>query len=388
MRSLGISSLLCCCLLLGQSPADAQLGDLLKGFKLPGTGAVDGRSQAGDVGIATAPAVGPLKDVSSELAPDTGCTRPRERFNVGEKLSEYGGSAASLRFQRLMQSDFRYSELTEQDHQMLRYLAQTTVWLPAAAEAKLGSIYDGAKGMFGPRGDDLNELDRAALDDIEQRLNRMRAVISEYPAEIRLRVDKSLPDGAFARFGGVILLSERFLNGLVEAGIGSDFLLAHELTHIYKRHAMKDVQFKLISSAEGWDLARALLQRAYRGMEINPIADGVFLFTTMPKLIEFVRSVQLGFGRDQELEADACSTVWLKAAGSEPIEAWEKYHATLGANTSYSKEHPSNEEREARFKRRAAGVPDPSPKKGADKGAVKEGGKRLSESDRKKPNRP
>ena len=85
---------------------------------------------------------------------------------------------------------------------------------------------------------------------------------------------------------------------------------------------------------------------------------------TVPKLIDFVRSMQLKFNRDQELEADACSTVWLKDIGVDPIAAWDAYRATVGANAdnpaSYSASHPTTPEREARFKRKAAGHPMPA----------------------------
>lgn len=380
-------ALVLCLLLLSPSASQAQVGELFRRL-LPGLGAsapAPGSPAATEAASAQAAPVKPIKDIRSEMAPDTQCNRPRERFNIGEKLAEYGGAVAALRLQRLISSDFQFADLKPEDHQMLRYLAQTTVWLPAEAETKLGAIYDGATGLFG-FGRSVDELDRLAMDDIEQRLNRLRGIVSDYPADIRLTLDKDLKDGAFARFGGVIQLSKRFLNGLSDASTGADFLLAHEVSHIYKRHAMKSLQFMLISSGEGWDLAKKILQRAQRGMEIDPIGDGVFLFTTIPRLIEFVRSVQLHFGRDQELEADSCSTVWLKGIPTDPIDAWNNYHAKLGVNTSYSVEHPSTEEREARFKRKVANAPVAPAAPSADVGTVKAGGKKIiTDSTKKKP---
>lgn len=223
----------------------------------------------------------------------------------------------------------------------------------------------------------MNELDRAALAEINDRLAKVKGAVAEYPAEIRLTYDSKLADGAFARFGGVIQLSERFLNGLSDAGTGADFLLAHEISHVYKRHAIKDIQFKMISSAEGWGLARKVLQRAQRGMEVDPLGDASFLVTTMPRLIEFVRSVQVQFTKDQELEADACSIHWLTAVQTDFYAAWNRYKAALGANTTYSLEHPTSQEREAWFKRRIAGGKDNAPDKSPDKGTVQRGGERI-----------
>ncbi len=373
---------------LHAAPAQAQLLDILKRLPFPLGASAPGQGAAPADALASAGPVQPIKagqQIESEMAPDTQCKRPRERFNVGEKLAEYGGIAAGLRLQRLIASDFTHAELKPEDLQMLRYLAKTTVWLPAEAEAKLGSIYDGATSMFGLL-KSVGDLDRLAMDDIEARLAKLRGTVTEYPADIRLSLDKTLADGAYARFGGVIQLSSRFLNGLVDAGAGADFLLAHEVSHIYKRHAMKDLQFKLISSSEGWELGKKVLQRAQRGMEIDPIGDGVFLFTTIPRLMNFIRSVQLSFGRDQELEADACSTVWLKAVQTDPFEAWDQYHAKLGVSTSYAVEHPTHEEREARFRRRAAAAPAKAEATPVGVGTVKSGGQKIvTEAGKKKP---
>ncbi len=50
---------------------------------------------------------------------------------------------------------------------------------------------------------------------------------------------------------------------------------------------------------------------------------------------------------------------------------------TLPANTSYSLEHPTSQEREAWFKRRIAGGKDNAPDKSPDKGTVQRGGERI-----------
>lgn len=385
MRLFHITAVACAGVLVASAPAVAQIGDFFKRLIPPGLTASAPAGRDSDKTEAALAAAGPVKaqrDIASEMAPDTQCNRPRERFDVAEKIGEFGGAAAALRLQRLISSDFQYSDLKPEDHQMLRYLAKTTVWLPAEAEARLGAIYEAGTSFFG-LAKSIDDLDRAAMDDIDRRLARLRAVVADYPGEIRLSLDKDLADGAFARFGGVIQLSSRFLNGLSDAGTGADFLLSHEVSHIYKRHAIKELQFKLISSSEGWELAKRILQRAQRGMEVDPIGDGVFLFTTVPRLIDFVRSVQISFGRDQELEADACSTVWLAAIKTDPYSAWDNYHAKLGVNTRYSIEHPSTEEREARFRRKAAGSAAAA-SRSVDVGTVKEGGKKIT-SDTAKP---
>ena len=370
-----------CAALVLAVPAHGQLGGLLDKIIPPGLRASDAANappaptpSKPDTTVAPgttsavlageAPPVGPKKNIEPEMQPDINCNRPRERFNIGEKVLDYGGTAAALRLERLVQTDYKYSDLKPEDEAMLKYLAQTTVWVPPGIESRLGSIYTLATGRFGS-GNKLSELEQAALQTVEARLKVLKGAVADFPADIQLSVDKSLPDGAFSKFGGVIQISERFLTGgLTERPEGGDFVLAHEMSHVYKRHAVKDMQFKLISSNEGWDLTRKVLQRAQRGLALDPIADGLFVLGTVPKLIDFVRSMQLKFNRDQELEADACSTVWLKDIGVDPIAAWDAYRATVGANAdnpaSYSASHPTTPEREARFKRKAAGHPMPA----------------------------
>lgn len=343
------------------------------------TGASGTNAQA----AAGAPPVKASAKAISEMAPDINCSRPRERFNIAEKLADFGGQTATLRMDRLVGSDFRYTDLTPEDKQMLRYVAQTTVWVPAEVEVKLGAIYDTTSGFLGIGGQKLNEDEQLALEDIQKRLTTLRAAVADYPAEIHLKVDKKLPDGAFARFGGLILLSDRFLNGLGEAGPGADFLLAHEVSHVYKRHALKDIQFKLISSEEGWGLAKELLARAQRGAEISP-KDAIFAVKTVPELVTFVRGVQVRFNKDQEFEADACSTVWLTAVHVPPKDAWRSYKAILGESGSYATEHPSSTEREERFNRKADGLPMAKPGTGAtDKGSVTKEGKAMIRNSQK-----
>jgi len=361
-------------LLAAATPAaQAQLGGLLEKLVPPALrasdaappppGAVPAAGTQSQVLAGEAPPVGPRKDIRPEMQPDADCSRPQERFNVAEKLAEYGGAEATLRLQRLIETDYRYSDLKPEDREMLQYLARTTVWVPAEVETKLGQVFTGAGRFFGGGTDKPSELDQAALAEIEGRLNRLRGTVTDFPGTITLRVNKQLADGAYARFGGVIELSERFLAGLTEAPQAADFLLAHELSHVYKRHAMKHLQFTLISTDEGWELGRKLLQRAQRGLAVDPVRDGLFMFTTVPQLVEFVRGLQLKFGREQELEADACSKVWMGGIGVDPFAAWDAYRVTLGANSDqsdrYVASHPSDAEREARFKR-----PPGPPKKG------------------------
>ena len=373
------------------TPAASQLGELFKQILPPGVRASDAAPAAepaapagpaspaaalpkgakpgtASVVAGDAPPVGPKKDVRAELAPDVDCSRPQERFDVVGKLTEYGGTEATLRLQRLVESDYKLADMKPQDREMLQYLAATTVWVPAEVESRLGSIY---QRLSSSDSEGANPLQQSSIATIEQRLGTLKAQVRDFPADITLSLNKKLPDGAFARFGGVIELSERFVDALPDTPEGSDFLLAHELSHIYKRHPVKDLQFKLLATEEGWEIGRKLLARALRGGAFDPIRDGLFAVTTVPQLIAFVRTLQLSFGRQQELEADACSVVWLKAIGRDPSRAFAAYRATLGAADgsgaagAYGPSHPTTEERVARLEGKVRGKPGAKPAPGA-----------------------
>lgn len=311
-----------------------------------------------------APPVGPRAGVLAELAPDRQCARPHERFNVVDKLVEYGGAEASLRMERLIKSDFRYHDLTPQDRQMLQYIAQTTVWVPAEVESTLGTAFE---LVVSTAGDAPGEADAILLEDVRKRLDTLRSAVDDFPGSVKLVLDTRLADGASAKFGGVIVLSKRFLEMMSEQPAGADFVLAHELSHIYKRHAVKHMQFSMISTEEGWELGKKVLARAMQGTQTNVIQDGLFMMTTTPKLVQFVRNLQLRFNNEQELEADACSAVWMRVKGIDPGPAWDAFEAAFAATgataSSYAATHPPTKERRANFKARA-GKPDGKPKAG------------------------
>lgn len=298
----------------------------------------------------SADVVGPIKpkiDVESELAPDKTCSKPRERFDVSEKLLSYGGEAAELRLQQLVKSGYKYSDLTADDKKMLEYLAKTTVWVPPSIEVKLAHLFTLKEAA------ELTPYEEKALAGLDEKLSTLKSdAVANYPEEVKLKIDEELQDGAFAKFGGVILLSKNYLDSLSEAGEGADFLLAHEISHVYKRHAMKSMQFKLVSSEEGWKLAQALLGQEGVGGSLSPAAmaqKAVYYAKTIPALIDYVKNTRIEYAQNQEFEADACAALWLRAINVEPKQSWRKYQDVLGLYQGYTPTHPSTQDREKNF---------------------------------------
>lgn len=345
-------------LMAAAPPSQAQLMDLLKNLAPTSAGVVKQSEAAASAGPPDAAPVQGKKaaEIEAELAPDRQCNRPQEKFNIAEKLVEFGGAEAALRLQRLVESDYKYDDIKPEDRKLLRYLAQTTVWVPVWLESKLGAAFD----LVGARQGELTPIEEQTFAEVRQRAGKFYALTTDFPGEINLSLNPELADGAFAKFGGRVQISRNMLQLMDDKRLGADFVLAHEMAHVYKRHEIKRMQFQLISSRDGWELGKKVLQRAQRGPSFEPLRDGLFMLSTVPQLISFVQSMQLRFSSEQELEADACAARWLKASSEDPSKAWVEFREAFAQGSgeqTYGQTHPPTSEREANFIRRVESKP-------------------------------
>lgn len=365
--------------LLTSLACQAQLIDLLKSLAPTAAGVVKQNEAAASTALADAATPGrpqgkTAADIETELAPDRQCMRPQEKFNISEKLIEFGGAEAALRLQRLVESEYKYDDIQPEDRKLLRYLAQTTIWIPVWLESKLGAAFDLVSGRQG----ELTPIEEQTFAEVRQRAGKFHALTTDFPGEINLGLNPELADGAFAKFGGRVQISRNMLQLMDDKRLGADFLLAHEMAHVYKRHELKRLQFQLISSRDGWELGKKVLQRAQRGASFEPLRDGLFMITTVPALITFVQSMQLRFSSEQELEADACAARWLKASSQDPSKAWLEFRDSFAQGSgehTYGQTHPPTSEREANFIRKVEGKPAPAKGGGAKQAVTRPGSK-------------
>lgn len=281
----------------------------------------------------------------AELLPDKTCGRPQENFDVMQKALFYGGTVAQLRLQRLIASNFAYSDLTEQDHALLKYLAYTTVWIPVSIEGKIGSLYS-ALAMNTASGSKSGAAQR-----VTQRLELFKSQVKDFPGRAELVVLKELKAGAFARPGGLITVSLPFASLLDSDEGAMNLVVAHELSHLYKRHSMKNLQFKLISTSAGFTIAQKLLSGFGVGSSSNPLQEIAFVATTFSQLSNFVNNANLQFDKNQELEADACAVAWMVGAKVDPSASLRAFSRLASAHPDdeYFPSHPTTKEREANF---------------------------------------
>ncbi len=293
---------------------------------------------------------------SGDVAADRQCRKPEENFDIFAKATEFAGEQGSERLRKLIDGNGRYEDISPEDEEMLRYLARTTVWVPIAMEEKVVATGD----FFSSKGKGSTPLLEAQRVRVEQRANRIKGTLADFPGDIKVKLDPELPDGAFARFGNDVVVSPDFASRLGDFEKGGDFVVAHELSHVYKRHPIKKLQFDLISTSEGWKLARKLLARMTGRSSTNVFSD----MTDLPALYSAVKSTQLTFSQEQEFEADACTAVWLGRIGDDPRPAWKAFVSDYAAKdqqpTSYGSTHPPTALREKNYELKVAELNGPA----------------------------
>ena len=300
---------------------------------------------------AAAPGLQASKKAEEELKPDRTCSRPLEKFDISAKAAEYAGAEAQLRLKRFASSDFKYTDLTPEDKKFLNYLAVTTVWVPLSIELHVARTYDAVTGKKVT----LLPMQADAKAKAEGRLGLVRAQVVGFPGNVRFEVNGAVTDGVYAQLGALITTSPSFL-GLMESNPDArDLLLAHELSHVYKRHRLKQLQTRLVATRGGFELARKLMGMSMDQSD-NPLASLTFLTTSGPKLVEFYREADLKFSHEQELEADACAAIWLQRASIDRCAAWRGFVTIAPKDGAYALTHPTTQEREENYLRKLDGV--------------------------------
>ena len=322
----------------------------------------------------------PSNAALAELRPDKQCTAVVENFDILQKAYDYAGTAAQLRLQTLIASNFAQSDLSPSDKQMLEYLAYTTVWIPTGVEEKIGKAWSAVAFKGSDQSEHSGRSERKALARQAARLEEMRAAFEGFPGNAVLVVDRDQTDGAYSRVGGIITLSQRFVSIMDDRDGVRDVLLAHELSHQYKRHALKALQYQLINSAQGWNISKKLigatLAQSAKGNGnsvegIGGVVDTVkmaFEAITLSKdVIDFVKANQTQYSVTQELEADACALRLLEKFSVDRRAAWVAFADVLtgpDASPTYQSVHPSPQERTDNITLMLGGTPDHMPPPG------------------------
>jgi predicted Zn-dependent protease len=253
------------------------------------------------------------------------------------KLSEVDGkSSAKAKQER---------QARKQSHGNLRTLAKQKVWVPVSAERKMGEWMDQKARSEGlvvdPAGLPRNmrpryEMAKALLDGI------VATLPSDNPYTFTLSVAQADESNASITPGGFVYITTGMLLDKTLDRNDIALRLAHEVAHLTRRHALKDVQVKLV------DMVQVT-------KDLKPLLD----FTKEPTrvmetLFGKMKAVELMFQRFdevQELEGDACGTQLLvKQTGVDAAAAVQRFAGARagtgkGKGKGWDSSHPAPEER-------------------------------------------
>lgn len=225
----------------------------------------------------------------------------------------------------------------------LRVLARRKVWLPVSAETQVGAwlndkyVKDGAIIAA----DKLNSRDRQRFEEIRKTLDAIVGTLpADNPYKFNLQVVQGDQSNASIGVGGYVYLNLGLVRDRSLSGNDIALRLAHEVAHLTRRHALKDIQLKLIDGMAAKKDIQGML-----GVATNPVK-------TMQDVLGTANSTLLLFQRfdqNQELEGDACGMYLLaRTPGVDARAALKAYEARkpLTSPESWDTSHPSHEERQ------------------------------------------
>jgi len=178
----------------------------------------------------------------------------------------------------------------------------------------------------------------AKADEI---LNRVLSQVKEeHPYEFRVFLVNNDDINAEALPGGYLYLN----TGVLDSEY-AELVVAHEISHVLKRHQTRETQAMLIDSVETYEDLKALLKNG------KPSAAQI------AKRGALLHGLFLNYSRQQELQADACSIRLVqKIPGMNIDKKIEPYVASLSADVLPDKKrerksaHPTYPERSKRMK--------------------------------------
>ena len=203
------------------------------------------------------------------------------------------------------------------------------IWLPESAERRIGELASGH--MFERTPPVENSPWEAFVQDAGKKL----AAASERPDyDYRFHIVASPEINAFALPDGQIFVTDSLLKAAGQDRDAVAAVLGHEIGHVARRHGAEALQSSIGLTAGGAAIFgfEGSLGRAAAGLA--------------SQLLE------LGYGRDMELEADLCSIRYLTRLGHPPEDGLRflrllavREHEQAGSLDYYLRSHPPTDER-------------------------------------------
>lgn len=226
----------------------------------------------------------------------------------------------------------------------LRVLARQKVWLPVGAERKIGEWLDQKYRKESMLVDvpGLPRNLRARFDTTKALLDGIVGTLpADNPFPFTLAVTQSDASNASVSPGGYMYITTGMLQDKTLDRNDLALRLSHEVAHITRRHALKELQIKIIDALEISKGIKPLIDLAQ-----DPARAMQEIFgTAKATALMFQR-----FDQVQELEADACGAYLLvRQTGVDAKVAIKRFSASRAGTSrgnSWESSHPAPEERE------------------------------------------
>lgn len=281
---------------------------------------------------------------------DAVCTQIVDEFRITDNLASVLNSALSSATEAVSKALTRFvrtnqvTQISDSDKQKALEKAQLSAkqanWIPMELELRYGNQIHARRLQQSPEiipreGGGFRARQYEKADSILASL--LSEVGEEHAYEFQLFLTDDADSNAEAVPGGYIYLS----SGALDRGL-AELILGHEIAHITKRHTSRELQARLIESADSVDAIKELVRKDAKNNEA--IAQQV---AALPQKF-------LNYSRQQELQADACAIrIAASVTGLEMEASIDEYVAHLataeGQQNLKASQHPPYEERRERM---------------------------------------
>ncbi|RXJ86058.1 M48 family metalloprotease [Arcobacter sp. CECT 8985] len=252
-----------------------------------------------------------LNNSTSTTNTDLECKKPIENYNFNyiEALkiaSMYYGSKSSKIINFISNKNTNKEDMAQDIKQLSIQIAKKTIWLPTSSEKIYG------KYIFDKRKEKGDVIDKNTKNHKYKNMYKKLEIFTKkynnylkknkylennkFPFNIKIYITSN-NNQVEAIPGGYIFISEDYIkeNRYKTA-------LAHELTHISKRHTTKELQYRLINGYDSIDEIKNLIKNV-QTKEYSTLSK----ISTALAGKDYILKLFSRYSQSQELEADSCS---------------------------------------------------------------------------------
>jgi Zn-dependent protease with chaperone function len=255
-----------------------------------------------------------------EPSSDRLCDSLDHSYTLTESLTELGVDEVWCKFMKCQQSEMVIPSDEKKLGTWLYNYSMKHVWLPVSFESEIGLYLLGSmqdQGAILERGSPITDRLYAR---VELALEAAKKSYPSAPYELKVFiVDITDQVNAQAAPGGNIFITRAAAKDLDDDALG--LVLGHEVAHLAKRHMSKQLQQRLLETADGLEIFKRLLIQKFDIKQQTTITTGIF---------NRLKCSFAQYDQDQESQADACAVRVMIEAGGDPIVAWDNFVRVRG----------------------------------------------------------